>query len=727
MAIFISTVLIPCLKSFNQLQEQVEQADYSHQGEVSSTSWGDELGRLRIWAANIGAHQKGQSSLDFRLRDASHISKQIIKLLQDLEQSLHDILDELSQDDTGASEDDDISAIWPGDKSTTELQQLYSEVVNIIDCLYQLSMLIRKPAQHDMLIGSRISDKAEFEFYDKEHVRNMYPKIEEQLGQRLGHAITRRRKYLFYRERHHRKLEEGIEEAQGIERTATGSVMSETVATDFKTQNIDFVETSSDSGLSQTSYAPSLMDGGRITIPPLPKESMDGKPFQCPYCFFVIEVKTTRSWNRHIFKDIKPYLCTFPRCSMSDSLYDSRREWHLHERTEHYCEDLICHLCKDRLTSSKQYERHVGRHLEELALFALPRLETDDAEDDGDDDVVDVRDSTIIDGVTKMSDHSEHSSLASVTDDEDSADTHIQVGPRSELDVPVASSAQHGSMQPEQNPVPHSQNFTSNVTTQDLNESSSAMPLELTREAVSDVIGRPETAGQTNFETSNRIRANIPPGHDVIDLDHTGDPIITAGYEHEYEYEKRMIALEELEEREEETTDEEVTDYSELRRLRRKTRQILREKAIEEYNTEQAERKAKERMITRETDKKFSERMKKTLRQGGFTEEKIEEILKKRGPVIYKDLLEPQYTKVHRKHMSRQILDEHEIPWELDEVNFPLLLSYIRFEITNDVSYQNDSNYIIIKGSISEFSEDLQDILFAQTKRLRDSGTPATP
>lgn len=389
MATSISTALLSCLKSFNQLQEQVEQPEYSREADVSHASWGDELGRLRVWAANIGAHQTGQSSLDFRLRDASHISNQITKLLRDLEQSLHDIFDELSKDATEALEDD--VADWPGEESTTELQQLHEEVVNIVDCLYQLSMLIRKPAQHDMLIGSRMSDMAQFEFYDKEHVRNLHPKTEEHLGQRLGRAITRRRKYLSYRERHHRKLEIGIEAAQGIQRTTTGSVMSETIATDLQTPNIDFEDTSSNSGMSQTSYAPSLVDGGRATIPPPPRDSVGGKPFECPYCFYLIDIKSTRLWTRHIFKDIKPYICTFPECSMPDRLYDSRREWFFHESTEHPQADLVCSLCKDTLKSSKQYERHVARHLEELALFALPRTEMDDAEDVDDDDVSDAR------------------------------------------------------------------------------------------------------------------------------------------------------------------------------------------------------------------------------------------------------------------------------------------------------------------------------------------------
>ena len=391
MATSISAILVPCLKSFNELQEQVERSDYSQEAEVSAASWGDELGRLRVWAANIGAHQTGQSSLDFRLRDASHISKQITKLLRDLEQSLHDILDELSGDRTDVLEDDDS---WPGEESTTELQQLHEEVINIIDCLYQLSMLIRKPAEHDMLIGSRAGDMTQFEFYDKEHVRNLHPRTEEQIGQRLGNAITRRRKYLFYRERHHKKLQKGIEEVQGIQRAITGSVISETIATDLQTTNIEFEETSSNSGISQTSYAPSLIDGGRVTIPPPPRDSVGGKPFECPYCFFVIHIKSTRSWNQHIFKDIKPYVCTFPECSMPDRLYDSRREWYFHESTEHRREDFVCSLCKDTLNSSKQYERHVARHLEELALFALPRIEIDDAEGDNNDDLVGTRIST---------------------------------------------------------------------------------------------------------------------------------------------------------------------------------------------------------------------------------------------------------------------------------------------------------------------------------------------
>ena len=365
----ISAVLIPCLKSFNQLRDRVEQSDYSYEEEVSSDSWGDELGRLRVWAANIGAHQTGQSSLDFRLRDASHIRLQITKLLRDLDLTINNIICEISGGGAKAFEDDGTPADWPDNNSTTEFQQLHEEVVNVIDCLYQLSMLIRKPAQHDLWVASRKGDKREFEFFDKEHVRNMHPRTEEQIIERLGLAITCRRRYLNYRERHRRKLGKGIEEVD---------VMSDTFASDFERQNTDFEETSSNSGMSQTSYAPSL----RSTIPPPPKEFAGGKPFECPYCFFVIDIKSTESWIRHIFKDLKPYVCTHADCSIPVRLYDSRREWYSHETTEHHQGDFVCALCKDSLSSSKLYVRHVGHHLEELALFALPRIEMDGDDDD---------------------------------------------------------------------------------------------------------------------------------------------------------------------------------------------------------------------------------------------------------------------------------------------------------------------------------------------------------
>ena len=47
---------------------------------------------------------------------------------------------------------------------------------------------------------------------------------------------------------------------------------------------------------------------------------------------------------------------------------------------------INCTLCQEPLASFKPYQRHVGRHQEQLALFALPHLNSqhDGDSDDGD-------------------------------------------------------------------------------------------------------------------------------------------------------------------------------------------------------------------------------------------------------------------------------------------------------------------------------------------------------
>ena len=91
MAISISTSIIACLKAFNAFVEDLQALNGKNPASfLLINAWQDELGRLRIWAANVGAHQTNQSSLDYRLRDSSHIREQIVKLLDELMKRLHE-------------------------------------------------------------------------------------------------------------------------------------------------------------------------------------------------------------------------------------------------------------------------------------------------------------------------------------------------------------------------------------------------------------------------------------------------------------------------------------------------------------------------------------------------------------------------------------------------------------------------------------------------------------
>ncbi|KIW33240.1 uncharacterized protein PV07_00106 [Cladophialophora immunda] len=384
MATRISSVLIDCLKLFKGLISHPELKSYA--GEVPPSLWADELGRLRVWAANIGAHQTGQTSLDYRLRDASHITEQTIKLLERLRRTLQDADEYLAG--TDAEDTEDLSV--DGDEGT-ELQQIHQGLVNTIDCLFQLSMIIRRPAQHDRLLGINKLDATIFETFDQQHVAHKYPHAGGLLINRLGVAISRRRAALKYRERHHAKLGKGIDRAALDERSehhdAASTLLSGTFATDFVEPHIEFEETSSTSGASQTSYASSLWESeDRITFPRPPKESANGKPFECPYCFFILKISNRKSWIEHVFKDLMPYVCVFEDCSTPSRLYESRREWFQHLKSRHLpvcapSDERDCPLKCGATLPPMSLESHLGRHMVELALFALPRAEEGSEED----------------------------------------------------------------------------------------------------------------------------------------------------------------------------------------------------------------------------------------------------------------------------------------------------------------------------------------------------------
>ncbi|KAL8645910.1 MAG: hypothetical protein Q9226_007086 [Calogaya cf. arnoldii] len=92
--------LTACLQAFDNLVRYTETNDYPKEGEVPKGSWITQLGRLRIWAANVNALESGNASLDHILRDPPlraglhGIRDQIFKLLGDIKQTLKGVLEE---------------------------------------------------------------------------------------------------------------------------------------------------------------------------------------------------------------------------------------------------------------------------------------------------------------------------------------------------------------------------------------------------------------------------------------------------------------------------------------------------------------------------------------------------------------------------------------------------------------------------------------------------------
>lgn len=374
----IADELSTCSKSFRSLLAQPNSTKPELTSQVPYKQWKEEFGRLRTWSANIGAHQRGNTSLDFRLRDASHIQNRVAELLTELNELLSDTLTFLED----AKTVDDGESNHSDQEDESEYEELHSSVVLRIDCLFDLSLVIRKPAKVDRLAAFNKARGIAFSEFDLSHVEHKLPYAPQELQKGLASAVTLRRSVLKYYESHQGKYARGIKKVFDDENATSEAPPTEfsvNAATEFYPDD-DTRSTSGDSNQSMKS----IMESGRRLHIPIPAEVHDGKPYSCPYCHYLLDIYDPRKYARHVFEDITPYQCIFENCPHKLDLLASKSAWLRHVTESHHTEWQAlssanrCFMCGDSDYTAKGVAKHVARHLEDLAMFVLPVPDNDE-------------------------------------------------------------------------------------------------------------------------------------------------------------------------------------------------------------------------------------------------------------------------------------------------------------------------------------------------------------
>ena len=170
-------------------------------------------------------------------------------------------------------------------------------------------------------------------------------------------------------------------------------------------------------------------------------------------------------------------------------------------------------------------------------------------------------------------------------------------------------------------------------------------------------------------------------------------------YYYDLETEKRLRKLEELERKEAEEErkkriEEELIIAKAEEAKKKKEAEEMKKRAVEEWEAAEKKRKEKEKKEKEEADKEYAERMRKTLRANGYSEEQIDRMMRKaekkeKGGEIVKvektevvTMTRPTYIKVHTRYIDTYTLDVYDLPWEYDDVSFilsclPLDLSHL--------------------------------------------------
>ncbi|KAF8454292.1 hypothetical protein BDZ91DRAFT_562247 [Kalaharituber pfeilii] len=291
----------------------------------------EQLGRFKMWAGNAGAHRSGKMSLDYRLREALHVHRQVVRLLEDLEHALEEAIRIItnptpaseqnvetsptvcssdSSSDDAATECDPTDALSDdeGLSSVTDLEYAILDIAHVLKCLYRFSVVLHQPIPAERIQKCASIDVKHYEVWDIAHAVDKFRNAPEFLQQRLGRANTKRRQLFIYHEKHHQKITQFIDATPGppvpeqpLATAPVGvtqmvmqplkstpgpgtAILSETTATAFHAMNNIVLKAlpddhESDTGQSQTSYASSYAGHSGLTsyrlsvpAPPLPRK-----------------------------------------------------------------------------------------------------------------------------------------------------------------------------------------------------------------------------------------------------------------------------------------------------------------------------------------------------------------------------------------------------------------------------------------------------------------------
>jgi hypothetical protein len=92
-----------------------------------------------------------------------------------------------------------------------------------------------------------------------------------------------------------------------------------------------------DDAVSQvTSVAYSHVDSedpGLLHVPRLEDIANGGQPFECPFCFGIVQAKRQRSWRKHVLSDLRAYVCMSQGCDAG--LFEDKATWQAHDAACH--------------------------------------------------------------------------------------------------------------------------------------------------------------------------------------------------------------------------------------------------------------------------------------------------------------------------------------------------------------------------------------------------------
>ena len=96
---------------------------------------------------------------------------------------------------------------------------------------------------------------------------------------------------------------------------------------------------------------------------------------ECPFCFRMKKFKNEKIWRKHVFSDLRSYVCTYPQCE--GMYFGDINEWFSHEMENHRVQ-YVCQLCPNMVFEhSQHYLAHIHKRHPSLLEHADKHLVLD--------------------------------------------------------------------------------------------------------------------------------------------------------------------------------------------------------------------------------------------------------------------------------------------------------------------------------------------------------------
>ncbi|EJT77121.1 hypothetical protein GGTG_07033 [Gaeumannomyces tritici R3-111a-1] len=186
------------------------------------------------------------------------------------------------------------------------------------------------------------------------------------LVHRLGSANVKRRQVQQYYRDHKARLaepKEGDHEETPTERLSSKAttLAPARLEAEFSKAGTP-VEEEYEGAMSVTTAVTTFDRATSLALPRLTDLSQPAEPFECPICFLLSCFSSEKAWKIHAFADIRPYVCTLgggPECE--GLMFPDRNSWFRHELTQHRSQ-FACAECKVECGSEPKFRDHLAKH-----------------------------------------------------------------------------------------------------------------------------------------------------------------------------------------------------------------------------------------------------------------------------------------------------------------------------------------------------------------------------